>query len=238
MIIAYDIRVFLNGGSTVPDDKATIEHIMPQNLNEEWRIHLGAEAESTHRDYLNTIRNLTLVTQVKNSEFSDGAFEVKKSKLAKHALELNKQYFSRNIAHWGAAAIRNRTAWLTDLILEVWPALEDSPRHLGVKGTVPLFLTVRDNHFDLAPFYGWRGMLIQMVNCLHEIKLLTEFDDAKREFGYLIADEKDDPPKYYKQSSAGWWIYVNLNAENIVRYCQMLARFCGLSDDDWSFTYE
>ncbi len=225
-------------GYTVLNDKATVEHIMPQNLNEEWRNHLGAEAESTHRDYLNTVGNLTLVTQEKNSEVSDGPFENKRLSLANHALMINSEYFSRRIPRWDADSIIARTEWLTNLILEVWPALGEPPRHLGVKGTVPLSLTVRDNHFDLALFYGWRGMLIQMVNCLHELKLLTEFDDAKREFGYWIAREKDDSPKYYKQSSAGWWIYVNLNAESIVRFCQMLARYCGLSDEEWSFTYE
>ena len=42
----------------------------------------------------------------------------------------------------------------------------------------------------------------------------------------------------YKQSSAGWWIQQNLSAENAVQFCGLLAKHCGLRDDEWSFTYE
>jgi hypothetical protein len=101
-----------------------------------------------------------------------------------------------------------------------------------------LTLSIRGNRFDLERFYGWRGMLMQMVNCLHKLELLTDFDSANREFKWGIERDKDNSPKYYRQSSAGWWIYVNLNAETIVRFCGMLANHCGLHDDEWSFTYE
>lgn len=225
-------------GYTVLKDEATIEHIMPQNLNDEWRNHLGSSAESVHRDFLNTIGNLTLVTQGKNSEVSDGPFEAKRDTLASHALLINSSYFSGQISRWDADSIRNRTAWLTDLILQVWPALGSPPRSVGVKGKTPLTLSIRDIRFDLDRFYGWRGMLMQMVNCLHELELLTDFDDAKSEFGSMIQKDKDDAPKFYKQSSNGWWIYVNHSAETVVHMCGKFAHYCGLSDDDWSFTYE
>lgn len=225
-------------GYTILNDKATIEHIMPQNLNDDWRNHLGSSAESIHRDYLNTIGNLTLVTQGKNSEVSDGPFEDKRHILATHALLINSNYFSRTISRWDADSIKTRTAWLTDRILQVWPALGRPPRAVGVKGKTPLTLSIRDNHFELERFYGWRGMLMQMVNCLHELELLTDFDDARSEFGNMIQKEKEDAPKFYKQSSNGWWIYANHSAETVVHLCGKFANYCGLQDDEWSFTYE
>ena len=173
-------------GYTVLNDKATIEHIMPQNLNNEWRKHLGAAADAIHRDYLNTIGNLTLVTQGKNSEASDGRFGDKREILATHALLLNREYFSNDISRWDADAIKARTEWLTGLILDVWPALGAPRRTVGGKGKTPLTLTILDFHIDLERFYGWRGMLMQMINFLHESHLLVDFDDAHREFSRFV----------------------------------------------------
>lgn len=225
----------LTDGHTVLNDMPTIEHIMPQNLNEEWRTHLGTSADSVHRDFLNTIGNLTLVTQGKNSEVSDRPFEEKRDKLLTHALLLNNRYFSRDIARWDAHAIQARTSWLTELIFEVWPAFTKPPVPKGIKGTSPLTMTIRGERFLV---YSWRGLLMQMVNRLHDMQLLTNFEDAKYEFGGMIAKDKDNSPKFYKLSSAGWWIYVNHPAENVVHLCGRLAQFCGLRDDEWSFTYE
>ena len=79
---------------------------------------------------------------------------------------------------------------------------------------------------------------MQMINFLHESHLLVDFDDAHREFSRFVELEMSKPPRFYRQSSAGWWIYANLDAETIVRFCGDLAKHCGLSDDEWSFTYE
>ena len=222
-------------GHTVLNDEPTIEHIMPQNLNEVWRNHLGATADYVHRDFLNTIGNLTLVTQSKNSEVSDGSFEGKRDILAGHALMLNSEYFSSDIARWDAEAIQARTEWLTDLILQVWPAFSEPPNPDGVKGKTPLTLTVMDERFALQ---SWRGMALQMVNCLHDLDLLTDYDRALDDFEWWITKEPNGENHRYKQSTAGWWIQQNLSAEYTVYFCDKLAKYCGLSKNEWSFTYE
>lgn len=51
---------------------ATIEHIMPQTLNAEWREMLGDNFEEIQERYLHTFANLTL-TGI-NSELSNKAF--------------------------------------------------------------------------------------------------------------------------------------------------------------------
>ncbi len=55
---------------------ATIEHIMPQTLNREWKAMLGDNFEEIQEKYLHTFANLTL-TGI-NSELSNKAFEIKR----------------------------------------------------------------------------------------------------------------------------------------------------------------
>ncbi len=55
---------------------ATIEHIMPQTLNREWKAMLGDNYEEIQDKYLHTFANLTL-TGI-NSELSNKPFEVKR----------------------------------------------------------------------------------------------------------------------------------------------------------------
>lgn len=217
----------------------TVEHIMPQSLSNEWRTHLGESWQEVHREFLHTIGNLTIVTQDWNTrKLSNKPYSEKRKELKNHGIHLNSKYFSNTLASWDADSIKARADYLAGLALDVWPAFAEPPRSEGVKGTTPISLTVRDRHYNPNSWFGWRGMLLQMVNFLHELQLLTDFDEANREFGWWIEKDKYDSPKYYRQSSAGWWIYVNLTAESVVRFCGMLANYCGLSDDEWSFTYE
>ena len=51
------------------DGKISIEHVMPQNLNAQWKKDLGAHAEEIKEKYLHTFANLTLTGY--NSEYSN-----------------------------------------------------------------------------------------------------------------------------------------------------------------------
>lgn len=216
----------------------TIEHIMPQSLSNEWRAHLGESWQEVHREFLHTIGNLTIVTQDWNTrKLSNKPFAQKRKELKNHGIHLNSRYFG-DILLWDASAIKARADYLAGLTLGVWPAFVEPPRSEGVKGTTPISLTVRDHHYNPNSWFGWRGMLMQMINFLHELELLTDFDDAKHEFGGMIHRDKSDSPQYYRQSCAGWWIYVNHSAEGAVHFCGRLAQYCGLSDDEWGYTYE
>jgi len=111
------------GGYTVLDHGATIEHIMPQTLGSDWQSMIGPGWEETHRDYLHTLGNLTLVTQEWNSTLSNASFSIKKAKLGAHALRLNSEYFNKEIETWDASAILERARLLVDKIIEIWPSL-------------------------------------------------------------------------------------------------------------------
>ena len=110
------------GGFTVLDGAATIEHIMPQRIGDDWKNDLGIMWEQVHRDYLHTLGNLTLVTAGWNSELSNSSFQNKQIKLSSNALRLNTSYFSQELARWGREEIRERCEKLSDTITAIWPS--------------------------------------------------------------------------------------------------------------------
>lgn len=60
-------------------DSVTVEHIMAQNLTNEWIDELGKkDAETVHEKYLDTLGNLSLSSRSKNSVMSDESFAKKK----------------------------------------------------------------------------------------------------------------------------------------------------------------
>ena len=113
------------GGYTVLGAAPTIEHILPQDPNEDWKEALRQDIERIKREYLHTLGNLTLVTQDWNSSLSNKSFTIKKQRLAVHALRINSDFFTQNIAEWDEQAIRARCEWLVGKVLEVWPSLGD-----------------------------------------------------------------------------------------------------------------
>ncbi len=213
----------------------TVEHIMPQRPNTAWQSDLGADWQDVYREQLHTIGNLTVVSQPWNSKLSNLTFLKKREQLMQQGLPINTEYFGDENMKWNGKAIKKRALFLIEKALEAWPAFTEPPRSQGVTGRSPLTLTIRGEDFGV---FSWRDMLLQMVNCLHEMHLLADLDAAQSEFGGMIRTDEEASAKSYRKSSAGWWIYVNHSAEAVVHVCRRLAQFCDLGDDEWSFTYE
>jgi hypothetical protein len=99
-----------------------VEHLLPRN----WRIHWPLSddssegADSTRDVLLHTIGNLTLLTAQLNQTLSDGPWPVKRAGLQQYGL----MALNASLAHeeaWGEAGIRDRTAKLLRIALDVWP---------------------------------------------------------------------------------------------------------------------
>lgn len=74
--------------------KITIEHIMPQKLEESWKVELGEKYQEVHKTYLHNIGNLILTEF--NSEIGNKPFEEKKKKLATSSLNYRLDVINRN----------------------------------------------------------------------------------------------------------------------------------------------
>ncbi len=115
--ILKQIEKYQGGKEPVITENLTIEHIMPQELNEEWEKQLGPDWQHIHETYLHTIGNLTLTGY--NSEMGNKSFAEKKALVYEQSpLYLNKQL--KNTSIWREEQILERTQELTKIILEIW----------------------------------------------------------------------------------------------------------------------
>ncbi|WQW18388.1 DUF262 and DUF1524 domain-containing protein [Helicobacter pylori] len=97
----------------------TIEHIMPQTLEEEWEKDLGQDHERIHTQYLHTIGNLTLTGY--NSTYSNKSFQEKQGMekgFKDSPLRLNRGL--RDLKSFGEEEIKKRANDLADLALKIW----------------------------------------------------------------------------------------------------------------------
>ena len=103
-----------------PTSTYTVEHIMPQTLNEPWKAMLGEDWEKIHQGWLHRLGNLTLTGY--NSRYSNLPFEEKKTipnGFNESAVRLN--FYIRNQSEWTVSQIEERGKQLAERALKIWP---------------------------------------------------------------------------------------------------------------------
>lgn len=103
------------------DEKVlTIEHVMPQTLNDEWKKQLGKNWELIQTKYLNTPGNLTLTAY--NSDYSNSSFTKKKNMPGKGFLcsKLSLNEYINTCDSWGENQIRARADILYKKAEKIW----------------------------------------------------------------------------------------------------------------------
>ena len=94
----------------------SIEHIMPQTLNEEWEQLLGEKAADIYDNYLHTIGNLTLTGS--NSDLGNAPLLEKKKIYSQSNFSLNKDLADAIV--WNEYVIKQRAQKLGKLAIEIW----------------------------------------------------------------------------------------------------------------------
>lgn len=106
----------------------TIEHILPQKWEQNWKElpadMPGVEARQRRNTMLHTIGNLTLVTGSLNSKASNASWPDKRVTLERHTV----LYLNRDVVaghdRWDEEAIAQRGASLSGTVLRIWPGPE------------------------------------------------------------------------------------------------------------------
>jgi hypothetical protein len=114
---AIDIQLETNKQeSLIVGNSLSIEHIYPQTPLE------GAWQPLSDPELLHTFGNLTLLTTALNSSVSNGAYEQKRSEIAKQSkLRLNSQFQDVwNLRTWHDNEIRKRGEALFAVALLIW----------------------------------------------------------------------------------------------------------------------
>jgi hypothetical protein len=97
----------------------TIEHMIPQTLDEAWKTYLGADAEDEHLPVvIDTIGNLCLLSGPANSAVGQDPFESKKDKYS--LITALARQIKEHKGRWDIAAVRDRSQVLAKKALEIW----------------------------------------------------------------------------------------------------------------------
>jgi uncharacterized protein with ParB-like and HNH nuclease domain len=218
----------------VPFDTLSIEHVMPQTLNNWWQNHLGNEWQEDHELSLHTLGNLTLTGY--NGELSNADFKAKKNILLQSHLDMNK-YFEE-VSVWNRDEIEKRSGILSDLALAKWPYFgdEDTTRTNevaqliadNVTGKTPKIVRFLGQSFTVT---SWRDVLEKTLNTIAELEP-DAFTTLTQEYPRFISKDANSLRKS-KVLNNGYFIEVHLSAKSIYRFCLQALESVGLSTDDW-----
>lgn len=214
---------------TVPFGNLTIEHVMPQTLSEWWQNHLGDAWEETHELFLHTIGNLTLSAY--NTELSNDDFTAKKQTYNESHLDLNK-YFSP-ISSWTRSEIEKRAEVLAKQSLEIWSYFGQektaSSDLTEVTGTTPTDLRILGQRFQVQT---WQNVLEQTLNTVADLEP-DKYEIIAHNFPRYIGKDKNKF-RAIRQLQNGYFVEVNLSAQNIQKFCYQAMETIELTSEDWS----
>ncbi len=207
----------------------TIEHIMPQTLNEAWKENLGEDWAITHELLCHTLGNLTLTAY--NAELYNYTLDQKKECFKDSHLELNKYFQSKT--SWRKEDIQERAEHLADIALQIWSYFGDAsaqPSKLSsLTGTIPKSLFCFGQEYIVR---SWRDVLETTLNIIADLEP-DYFLEIMKQFPRFVGwDEKDF--RSTRQLRNGAFIEVNLSSQDIYTFCMKAIETAELSIEEWS----
>lgn len=226
----------------------TVEHIMPQNLTEEWIEDLGEDAEAIHELYVNTLGNLSLSSRDKNSSMSDDSFADKKEILMTDGSKF--EVLNRSIKvlnKFTKKDIDNRELELEVILLEKFKLPEVDIQGFRFDDVVevvceeevnPIFKGATPVAFRLygqeVAVDGYANLLIKLCK-----SLLRRFPEKIRELASQNYSpwEGDKKYLYYSEEKEneigeGIQLHLGLSAMSIVEFAIKLLKECGVEPDE------
>lgn len=219
---------------TIDFDNAQVEHIMPQRLNNEWKLQV-ANAERVKNQYGGTLGNLTLTKY--NQEMSNKVFSEKKDYYQDSNISLTREV-ANEYNTWGKDEIIDRTRKLTKELLDIFPMPEikeiDTTEVVGeysindsvdVTGKKPSHINIDGQEYSVS---SWRQMLITFLNNIWNIDSLS-FDRIKEndQLNRMLFKVNHAPVKL----DNGTVIETNFSATVILAIISKIAAICDLTDD-------
>lgn len=233
------------------DSSITIEHIMPQNKNEEWEKEIGKDYFSVHEKYLHTLGNLTLTGY--NSELSDKPFAEKKQMIKEKSKFVSLNTDVINQEHWNLDAILKRAERLSSIIMECFklpklildskPAVKENNKHNAMDGTdlsntkPASFILLGENAITTS----YSDMLRKMMKLLYITddkimqRLATSNYKIPNATGVYLSLDKSKLRKPDEIENTNIYFETNLSANNIMSFIRELLSEYDLSSDDFTF---
>jgi uncharacterized protein with ParB-like and HNH nuclease domain len=177
---------FHKGLPSFEDETLSIEHVMPQTLNDEWKNYLTDETLENYDVLVTKLGNLALTNY--NSEMSNNSFE-DKQKIYKESNFYNTRALTE-YKKWSVVEINRRTEKMAKEALEIWKLPEkyqsSSPAHESLHTldedftqfayTKPSTILIQDEEFTVN---AWAELLPIVCN-----SFLQDDKDVFREIAH------------------------------------------------------
>ncbi|WP_432694336.1 DUF262 domain-containing protein [Priestia aryabhattai] len=229
-LILETIEDSYNHKEKINFNNLSVEHVMPQTLNDSWKQELGTVWEGIHDQYLHSLGNLTLTAY--NAEMSNATFLKKRSRLSNSHLELNK-YFT-GINEWNEHNIKERANILADKSLKIWGYFGSEEYELkDVKGTSPRLIFFFSRWYEVN---SWRDVWATTINKIIE-KDESYFDILLEKFPNLVSKDKSAFRRHYTLDNKSY-INVDFSARDIYRLCFRILEVLEIDKEEWSVEIE
>ena len=227
----------------IEDGTLTIEHIMPQTLNNSWKQALGDNWEEVHEKWLHTIANLTLSGY--NTNYSNKSFQEKKSMengFLQSGLRLN--HYISQFDKWGEAELEQRKEHLSEMALQIWEypitdfvpvTEEDDIVYLSEDNGVA---TNRDIQYfifrgERQDVKNWSEMMLEVVKMLFTFNPSILYQEAVSD--YVWFSTKQENKKYQKLAEGLYYLPTSSSTWNKMAILKKLFKLYGIDEDDLSF---
>ena len=217
-------------------ENITIEHIMPQTLNSEWRIELGSKFEQIHSEYINTIGNLTLTGY--NPELSNKNFELKKRYYEESNIKMSREI--ANYDKWKDTEIKDRAEQLFEKAKKIWKLpqgydnknidnLEYGKNYLlgsniNITGKKPSKLIISGKEYSIK---SWKELIEKLCLELYELepRILREliYNPSFKGKEKDIVTQNKEKLRAPVKIDEDLYIESNLNSNAILNYANMIA---------------
>ncbi len=203
--------------------KATIEHVMPQNWTKNWPADLTDAEQAERGQLIQSLGNLTLVTQALNSKLSNETWTVKRAALQKVGdVLLTNEIVNGAPEVWDEESIRVRTRKLIEEIIAIWPV---PAGHVGsqVSGRAATVQTTSDVDIAALVDAGWLTAGQRLVKNPNSHK--GQHDDAEaivaQDGRIFVGDTPYDTPTgaavhYLQKPVNGWWFWAAEGGKTLV----------------------
>lgn len=226
---------------------ATIEHIMPQTLNGDWKAMLGDNYEEIQDKYLHTFANLTL-TGI-NSELSNKPFEIKRDgkKIGNEiypGYKNSKYRLTKNVTlcdKWTEIELQNRCNEIVATFLRLYPlpqttfkplpkpvdeaSLDEetfSPTNRNLKG----FRLFGNEYYETT----WKGMLLQVVKLVME--RYTDIVDTLYDAEGFFRSAKQADTRYCTMIAPQKYLWTSMDNRSKLRCLRFLFEKCDIAESE------
>ncbi len=216
----------------------TIEHIMPQTLNKDWKNYLEEKNDLVaHEIFLHTLGNLTLTAY--NSSLSNSIFEKKKKEYAKSNFFYTRSL--KDITDWTSKQIQERAEKLAGEALKIWNLPE---KYSFASVDAKNIFTLED---DFENFMGKKPALLSISDKEHEIKtwralleeVIKNLYSLDKEIFELAAQKENIPSKLFSTGFGKIDPTFFMSTERCLRITKILVEnfdsICGTNfkDEIW-----